>query len=402
MQFHYKALNKDGLMVVGLVQAPSRFHAEEKIKSNGLELIGIKATKGILSKLNKKLNITGINAWDRSSIYRELATMIKAGMPLMRGLRLISKHDNPKIQKIFNNIIKDVEEGKSFSSACAKQPQFFNNIDTHIIESGETTGSFDRVLFKLAESKEKEYLLKEKIKSAMAYPIIVIFIVIAVVFIMMTKIVPVFEDVFEGANQKLPLATRVLIGISNFTVDFWWLMLLFLAALITCSILYVRYTTIGKYLWSLIKIKTPLFGHIHRSVVLAEISNTLSVMISSGVDIVETIKLAGNVANNEIFRRCFNNIALNLEKGVPISASMEAYNLIFPPIVIDMIAVGEESGTTDQMLLTLAHYYEEDADTKVKTLSSSLEPMLIALLGLGVAFVVFAVMMPIVNLSNVI
>ncbi len=399
--FKYQALDSNGLVVEGLVRAPSKYEAEEKIKSRKLEVMNVKTSHNFMSKFLKNISFSGISAWDKSTVYRELATMIKAGIPLVRALQSISKTSNNNIQKLFAKVIADLNQGKSFSAACQIQKKFFSEVDVHIIESGEATGSFDRVLLKLADEKEKEYSLRQKVKGAMIYPIIVFVVIIGVVIIMITKIMPVLSEIFTTAGKKPPMATQVLIGLSEFFINYWWLIIILLAVFTTVLTLWTRYTLIGKYILSLVKFKAPVFGKLHQSVSLAEITSTLSILLSSGVDIISAVKLASGVTTNQIYRRCFKNIADNLEKGIPISATMEAYERVFPPIVGNMISVGEESGTMDQMLLTLAHYYEEDADTKVKTLSSSLEPLIIVFLGFGVAFIVFAVMMPIYNLTDI-
>ncbi len=398
--YHYRALGKDGLTVIGLVKAESRYDAEHKIKAKKLEIVSLESRIPLLDKLAKRLSLGHIGVWEKSASYRQIATMIKAGVPLVRALQVVAQTHNIALQQVMLKIVKDVREGEAFSEACGKHPKIFNRVDVNILAAGEATGTLDKVLWKLADEKEKEAELRKKIQGAMTYPIFVIVVIVGVVAVMITSVVPILEETFAEANVTLPWTTRTLIFISSFLINFWWLIIIFIGAIIALGIFYVRATMIGKYLWSLTKLKFPVFGKIHQFATLAQICNTLALLISSGVPIVQAIKLTSGVTGNEIFRKSFLKIGGELERGVPVSATLEIFGKIFPAILVNMVNVGEESGTTDQMLITIARYYEGEVDARVKTLSSSLEPMIIVILALGVAFVVFSIMMPIYSLTQ--
>lgn len=399
--YHYQALDKKGMAVIGLVKADSRFEAEKKIKASKLELVSIDLKTPLVDRILHRFSFGRVSAWEKSTIYRQVATMIKAGVPLVRALQVVAKTDNPTLQRTLSAIIRDIREGKSFSTACAKHPKFFNPVDLHILESGEATGTLELVLFKMADQKEKEASLRKKIQGALVYPSFVVLVIIGVIILMITQVVPVLQETFAEADAALPISTRILIWLSEAFLNYWWLIIIFLAAIIILTVFYVRSTFIGKYLWSLFKLRVPIFGKLHRDVSLSQICTTLALLISSGVPIVQSIQLTSGVTGSEIFRKSFDKIGKELEKGVPVSAGLEVFSKIFPSIMINMVSVGEESGTIDQMLITLGHYYEEEADSRVKTLSSALEPILLVILGLGVAFVVFAIMIPIYSLANI-
>jgi type II secretory pathway component PulF len=364
-------------------------------------MVSLERKSPVFGKLSEKLSFGTINAWEKSATYRKIATMIRAGVSIVRALQVVSETDNVALKKILAAIARDVESGSGMSIACAKHPALFNSVDASIIASGESTGTLDKVLMRLADEKQKEANLRQKLQSAMVYPVIVVLVIIGVIAVMVKNVVPVLEEIFNESNVELPLATRVLMGFSHFMTNYWWLIISLLIIFTICFVFYVRTTMVGKYLWSLVKLRFPIFGSIHQDIALAESSNCLSLLISSGVPIIAAVKLASGVTANEIYRSAFQNVALELEKGIPVSASMEVFSKIFPNILFNMVSVGEESGNLDQMLTVLSQYYESEADTKIKNLSSSLEPILIVILGLGVGYVVFAIMLPIYSLSSV-
>lgn len=400
--YKYKATDKKGLKYFGVVRAESTEEAEKKIKLKGLEVVLVEQKNLFFDKIFSHIGLFGYtSAWEKSANLRQIGTMVKAGVPIVRALRVVEKTTNPHLKRIFSQIINDLCEGKNFSTACKKHPKFLTPIDVHIIEAGEATGTLDKALLRLADQKEEEADIKRGVQGAMIYPIIVMLVIIAVIAVMLTRVIPILAETFTASNVPLPLPTLILVEISNFVISAWWVIILLLVLIMAVLIIYFRNTLLGNYIWGYVKLKSPIFGNLHETISLSQICSTMSLLSTSGVSIVEAIKLTGGVANNEIYKRTFFKIAGILEKGKSLSSSMEVYNRIFPPIMVNMISAGEESGTMEQMLEVLSNYYMKDAQAKIKTLTSSLEPILIIFLGVAVAFVIFAVMVPIYNLANV-
>lgn len=399
--YQYSAIDTVGKTVVGLVRAESMFQANHKIKAQKLTPISVELRTSFFAKFNSLLSFGGISVGEKSATYQKMATMLKAGIPIIRALRVVSQTDNQTLKKSIVNIIKDVEQGKTVSASCAGEKHLFNTIDISLIGSGEATGNIDKVFARMADEKAKESRLRKKLQSALIYPVILVLVIIGVIVIMIKNVVPVLQEVFAESDAHLPRTTQTLVDFTNFINSYWWLIIMILIALIAICLMFFRITLIGKYLWSFIKLRTPIFGSIHKDIALEEICNCLALLISSGVPIIQAVQLTSGVTGNEIYHRAFKKIADELEKGVPVSASLEAYNYIFPSIVSNMVSAGEESGTIDLMLANLAGYYEDNADNKIKSLSSALEPAMVVMLGLAVGYVVMAVMVPIYNMSQI-
>lgn len=399
--YKYEAVNEQQQPVRGVVKAKNKHDAEEHLKNMHLNPHKLELKPSFFAFLNAGITLGGITAWEKSTFYQKLGTMLQAGVPLLRALDIISQIPNPKVRGIVLSVRGEVSRGRVLSDSAAQHPNMFNPIDISMIKAGEATGNLDKILFRLAEAKEKESNLRKKLQSAMVYPIMVVLVIVGVIVIMIRSVIPVIADLYKEAKADLPYTTKVMIAVSNFIQNNYAWIAIVLTIFIILFIIFAKKTTLGALLWGLIKLRTPIFGSIHQNIALTDISSCLALLISSGVPIVKAVKMTSRVADSRIYRRSFDTVADQLEKGVPISASLETFPTLYPSILVNMVSAGEESGTTDQMLVSLAHYYENEADTKIKSLSSALEPIIIVLLGIGVAFVVLAVMSPIYNLSNV-
>ena len=399
--YKYQALNEQEIPVLGIIKAKNKHDAEDRLKAMHLNPHHIELKPTFFGMLNASISLGGISAWEKSSLYQKLGTMLQAGVPLLRALDIISQIPNPRVRGIVLSVRDEVSKGRVMSDAAAKHPSMFNQIDISMIKAGEATGNLDKILFRLAEAKEKESSLRKKLQSAMVYPILVIVVIFGVIVVMIKTVVPVISDLYAGANADLPPATKFLINSSRFLEQNIAWIILVLSVVLFLFIVFTKKTTMGALLWGLIKLRTPIFGSIHQNIALTDICSCLSLLITSGVPIVKAVRMTSRVADSRIYRGSFEQVADELEQGIPISNSLEEFPKLYPSILVNMISAGEESGTTDKMLVTLSHFYETEADTKIKSLSAALEPIIIVLLGMAVAFVVLAVMSPIYNLSNI-
>ncbi len=329
---------------------------------------------------------------------RQLATMLSSGIPLIESIKvLLVETKNITIKEALIQISADVEGGLSFSSAIEKHPKIFNNIFVAIVRSGEASGKLEDVLLQLAENAEKENALVGKIKGAMVYPIFVVVAMIGVGILMMVKVMPQLRSIFAESKAELPVATKVLIAMSDFMVHFWWLVVFLMIAAVVALILYVK-TPLGARILNTLQVHIP--GGFAEGIYMARFTRTMSMLIKSGLPIIEALTITADVMNNVLYGDELKKAISDVERGLPLSTPMSQTGL-FPKIVSQMVLVGEQTGRLDQILERLAIYYEEEMEEKVKGLSSLIEPVIIVVLGVAVAFLVMAVLMPIYNISQI-
>ncbi len=331
---------------------------------------------------------------------RQLATMIDAGLPLVQSLDILSmQQENKTFKEIIKNIKESVEGGSTFAGALAKHPKTFDELYTNLVVAGEEGGILDNVLNRLAIYIEKAESLKKKIKSAMVYPSTIVGVAIIVVAILMIFVIPVFTKIFSSMGHSLPLPTLIVIGISKLMKKF---ILLFVVALIIFVIMFKRYynTEKGKMTIDSLVLKSPVFGTLFRKVAVARFSRTLSTLITSGVPILDGLTITSKTAGNKPIEYAIMKARTSISEGETIAEPLARSN-IFPPMVTQMIAVGESTGSLDSMLSKIADFYEEEVDVAVATLTSLLEPLLMIFLGVTVGGVVIAMYMPIFKIASV-
>lgn len=337
---------------------------------------------------------------ERVFFARQLATMIQSGIPLDQALRIVfNQTKNSVMRRTIEQVIHDLQGGYSFSTAIAAQPNVFNKVFIAVVSSGEQSGKMDVVLKRLAEQLENEASFQGKIRSALLYPSFIFAAMIAVAIVMMVRVIPQLKSIFEEAGAALPISTRILITISDFMSQYWYLAILIVAGGIVGLRLFFGNTPRGRLLWNQIQIHTPIIGGLNQGAYMARMTRTLNMLVESGIPIIEAIKIVAEVLNNRIYYEGLQDVAAQVERGVQISAPMSK-NPIFPVIVSQMIAVGEQTGRLGDILGNLADYYEEETANKVKGLSSLLEPAIILVIGGGVAFLVFSILLPIYNIAQ--
>lgn len=332
---------------------------------------------------------------------RQFSTMINAGLPLVQCLDILSSQQpNPNFKKVTSQIKVDVEGGSTFADALSKHPKIFDSLYVNLVAAGEVGGVLDTVLNRLAVYMEKNESLKNKVKGAMTYPIIVLCVAFGVVAILMIFVIPTFSDMFKQFGSALPGPTQLIVNLSSFFRKFWWAMISFIVALIF-GFKWIRTQEKGRFYTDKMMLRLPVFGPLIRKVAVAKFTRTLGTMISSGVPIMDGLEITSKTAGNMIIENAIRAVRTAIGEGRTMSEPLEQTGL-FPGMVVQMIAVGEATGAMDQMLGKIADFYDEEVDTAVEALTSALEPMLMVFLGGIIGFVVVAMYLPIFKMASAI
>lgn len=397
-RYKYKAKDKNGQVITGEVEAANQPHAAKLIRDRDLILITLRPIYELPFNFTKRISqrVTGA---DVNTFTRQLATMVNAGLPLTEALLILRTQTKGTMQKIVSKILADVEEGESLSSAMSKHSEVFSKSYTALIKAGEVGGVLDEVLVRLADNLEKDQEFKGRVKGALIYPIIIVFGMIAVAFIMMVFVVPRLTALYDQFQADLPLPTLVLIAVSNFMTNFWWLILISAGGAVYGLKLY-RATKSGRRKIDELILKIPVFGDLTLQIVLTDITRTLSLMVGSGVSIIEALNISGGVVDNVVVSSALADCSNMVEKGFPVAFAFSRHPEAFPYLLSQMIAVGEETGKMDEVLEKVSHVFEVESDQKVKALTAAVEPAILIVLGVGVAFLVISIIMPIYNLTT--
>ncbi|KKU10389.1 MAG: hypothetical protein UX13_C0013G0005 [Candidatus Woesebacteria bacterium GW2011_GWB1_45_5] len=397
-RFNYKAKDKQGRLVVGEVEATGVNDAAKLVRGKGLYVISI------TPKIDSPLSIIRrlrdrVTPRDVTTFTRQLSTMINAGLPITEALLILRSQSKGSMGKIVAQITADVEAGESLSGGLGKHPKIFSPTYVALVKSGEVGGVMDAVLARLADNMEKQQEFGGKVKGALIYPAIIVIGMVVVSLVMMIFVIPRLTSLYSEFNATLPLPTRILIGISGFLINYWYIMLALLGIGLYLFSLY-RATKIGRRKTDELIFRVPVFGELQRQVILTELTRTLALMVGAGVSILEALNITADVVGNTVISEALKDAAKQVEKGFPISFSFARHPEAFPFILSQMVAVGEETGKMDEVLTKISHIFEVESDEKVKGLTSAIEPLVMVLLGLGVGFLVIAVILPIYNLTS--
>lgn len=398
--FQYKARGKEGTMSSGLVEAPTAQSATQLLHDKGLFILTLEVstktpgqTSGSLSRFKK------VKFADIVNFTRQLATMVTAGLSLPESLTILrTQTENPTFARILLDIEHAIVSGGNLADSLAKYPQYFSPIYLALIRAGESSGTLDKVLARLAETLEDQREFRSQVVGAMIYPIIILVGMAVVVMIMMTVVVPKLTDLYKDFGVSLPASTQLLMTTSGFFVRFWWLMI---ALGIGGTALFRKWrkTPVGEVAVDTIILKIPLFGELQRKVILVEFTRTLAMLISAGIHILDGLHVLKDSLGNVLFRNAVGEVAKKVEKGFPLGETFAQYP-VFPPIVSQMMKVGEETGKLDDTLLKLSNYFKTESEHLVKGLTTAIEPIIMVVLGVGVGFIVISVITPIYNLTS--
>lgn len=400
LTYQYTARNpQTGKTVKSSVQADSEGAAAKLISGEGLVPTDIRqgdaGLGGLFSGFTNRVSVK-----DRVLFSRQLSTLINAGVPLLQSLRSVNQQSTSKpLQVVISGVIGDVEGGSSLGNAMAKYPKVFNQVYLSLIAAGESSGTLDKALDRLAVQQEKEADLNSKIRGALIYPAVVLLVMVAVVGFMVVKVLPQVKLLYSGmGDATLPLVTRLLLGVSDFTIKYWWAVLIVVAVAAFATTRWAR-TGPGKEVIDKFKMKGWPIGKLFMKVYMARFARTGSTLVASGVPLLQVLSITGDAVNNVHIQRAIQRAADKVKGGKSLADSIEN-DENFLPLVPNMLRIGEQSGAIEQMMSKVADYYEKEVDTEVANISSIIEPVMMVLLGVVAFVIVAAVLLPIYGLAG--
>ncbi len=401
--FLYKVRDKSGTLLEGEVEADNVTAVAARLRSQGFLPITIDRKPNV--SFGADLKIPGLSdrvkLKDLAVFSRQFATMINSGLSLLRSLNILAEQtENKALAKVIGEVRNDIETGTALSAAMGKHPKVFSALYVSMVRAGESGGVLDQVLLRLADTLEKQVSLRQKVKSAMTYPTVVMSLVLMITGAMLIFIVPMFKNLYKDLGGKLPLPTQVLLTISGVLVKFGWIVVILL---VVGLFLFKRWiaTDQGRLAWDKFKLRVPVFGMLVQKTALARFSRTLGALLRSGVPILESLDIVSETVNNRVIGAAVQDVKEAVKQGESLAVPLEKHS-VFPPMVVQMLAVGEETGALDTMLDKIADFYEEDVEATVASLTSLIEPLLIVVMGLSVGGMLIALYMPMFNIVNLI
>ncbi|WP_166830574.1 type II secretion system F family protein [Thalassoroseus pseudoceratinae] len=413
--YQYEAMDNTGLEIKETIEAADENEAQSKIREKGFFVTKIQErakkqkkkktgekTKQQPTRKKKKgggFSIGGVSQKKLCTFTRQLSTLQDAGLPILRSLRILEGQSKPgPLKNALGEIIEDIEGGNTLSEAMARHPKAFDNLYVNMVKAGEAGGALEVILRRLAEFKERAQSLKRKVKGAMIYPCAVITVATLIVGFIMYYIIPKFKKIFEDFNTELPGMTTTLIGMSDWVVNYFYLIpAIPIGAWLMIKI--IKKNKTGAFAVDWITLRLPLLGPIVKKSIVARISRTLGTLISSGVPILEALIIARDTAGNAVFKKAFDQIYAAIREGESMAVPLRETRIV-DDMVVNMVDVGEETGALDEMLYKVADVYDEEVSVLVEGLINLLEPLMVVILGLIVGFIVIALFMPLVKLLN--
>lgn len=395
-KFSYKVKDSGGLTQKGLVDAAGLSQAINLLHEKGYVIIDVAPAAAPFSISFGKSSVSFDNL---VHFTRQLSTMITAGLTLVEALGILHQQlSKPALTKLVTQIEDDVKGGKSLVDSLEKNPKIFPPIYIALVRAGEATGKLDIILSRLADSLEKSKKFKSKVRGVMVYPVIVMTGMGIVSFIVMTVVVPRLTSMYKEFGVALPLPTQILIAASNLLINFWPMIIL---TVIGVSVLFLKWkkTNFGRHVLSTITLNMPIFGSLFKQSTLVEVTRTLALLIDGGVPILTSLGIVQDATSNILYQEAFMDAAKKVEKGFALSEPFN-HNPLFPPILAQMVSVGEQTGKLGDSLFKLSTYFEAEAESAIGTLTTALEPLIMVVLGLGVGFLVMAVLLPIYSLTS--
>ncbi|MFL5275122.1 MAG: type II secretion system inner membrane protein GspF [Myxococcales bacterium] len=422
--FEYSGLTEAGKNVRGVKDAENRKVLRSLLRKDGIFLTDVRAAEGAAiatasssssRPVTGKIELSGqglsrevdlrqvfgsrVSGQDLAIATRQLATLIGAGITLVDALTaLVDQIEQPRLKRIIGIVRQKVNEGSSLADALAEHPKVFTTLYVNMIRAGESSGALDVVLVRLADFTEAQAALRNKIMGAMLYPAIMLLVGLGIVGILFIVVIPKVTTIFADMNVSLPWTTQILITTSTFARDYWYLMLAAIPLFVWAMRRYLK-TTRGRAWWDRTKLNAPIFGELVRMLSLARFAKTLATLLSSGVPLLTALDIVKNIVNNSILSKVIEDARDAIREGESIAAPLKRSGQ-FPPLVHHMIAIGEKSGQLEEMLQNVARSYDAQVEVRVSALTSLLEPIMIVGMGVGVAFIVFSILMPIMQLNT--
>ena len=381
-------------LVRGEVVAKDEEEARKKLQRRGIRPLRISKVKTARKRRITQEDITVFT--------RQLATMMKAGLPLMQAFEIVARgHSNPSMTEMLMQVRSDVEQGSALGKSFSKYPKYFDRFYCNLVSAGESGGVLESLLDKLAVYKEKTQAIKKKVKTALTYPIAIIVVAIALIFIMMMFVLPAFKEVYANMGAELPGLTQLVMNLSDLFVDYGWIMIILLiVSAFGLYKLHEKSPTFQKRIDALI-LRLPVFGTIVRKATIARWARTTSTLFTAGVPLVEVLDSVAGASGNILYEEATQDIRAKVTQGLSLTSSMQSTDM-FPNMVIQMAAIGEESGSLDDMLNKAAEFYEDEVDNSVSRLSHLMEPIIMVVLGSLIGILLIAMYLPLFNLGNVV
>ncbi|HJX17359.1 MAG TPA: type II secretion system F family protein [Acidiferrobacterales bacterium] len=395
--FNWEGIDKKGKKMQGVTEAISVAYVNAMLRRQGVNPTKVrKQTKSIFQTKKK------ITPKDISIFTRQFATMVESGIPIVQGIEIVAKgHENPSVQQLLTAVKQDIESGTTLSAALGKHKLYFDALYCNLVQAGEQAGILDDILQKVATYKEKIEAIKGKIKSALFYPAAVIVVAFIVTAILLIFVIPQFESMFKGFGAELPALTQFVVELSRFMREWWWLIFGSLGGSVAFIAYSYKRSEKMQHMVDRLVLRAPVVGEIVKKATIARYARTLGTMFAAGVPLVESLDSVAGAAGNRVYYDGVNAIKNEVSTGTHLRVAMEHTGL-FPNMVVQMVAIGEESGELDKMLGKVADFYEQEVDDAVESLSSLIEPMIMAFLGVVVGGLVIAMYLPIFKLAAVV
>lgn len=400
--FKYIATSDQNKTVTGVIDASTQEAVTDALVKQNLRPLSISINNASKFNVSGLLGGSRVKSDDLVIFTRQLSAMVGAGVPLLRSLSSLEQHsESAGLKSILIAIIHDVEGGSTLGDALSKHPNTFSDVYVNMVRAGETAGILDEILKRLALQQEKSATIRKKVKSAMTYPMVLMGITVIAFFGLMLFVIPQIGTILKdlgGEDAELPLLTNIMLGISAFTLAYWWIILPVAIFGVFMLLRYLK-TPIGKKMFHTFILKVPAINGVIKKVIVARFARTFSALNGAGVSILETLTVTAHALGNVVYEQALLDAVDEVKNGKQLSQILEADNL-FPAIVAQMLAVGEETGQTDTVLVKVAEFYEEEVDTAIASLSSIIEPVMIVIMGSAVGLIAASVMGPIASLSQ--
>ncbi len=399
-EFQYVAKNKSGDKIEGKIEADNSSKVVKELKDRGYFVTSLKKKrdkKDVMDffKFNKRVTIA-----DLAIFSQQFSVMINAGVSLVESLEIMSKQiDHPNLKKVIETVQEDVETGSSLAEAMNEHPEVFPRLYRQLIKAGEAGGVLDKVLVKLANHYERQDELMGKIKSSLYYPAAIMLVAVVVVIFLVINVVPTFVSMFSSFDAQLPLPTRMLLGFSTIMQNYWWFILL---ALIALFYIFYRYykTTSGKNFFDRLLLKIPTLGKMFKKIYISRFASTLAILMDSGVDLLSSLAIVEDVVNNKVYANALVDARARVREGENLSKTLADYDKLFDSMIIQMIRVGEESGSIGEMLFKISNFYDRDVENSIEGTVSLIEPALIVVMAVVVGFVAISIVLPMFDMFS--
>jgi len=398
--FAYLVIDKTGKEKKGNIEAANPEEATSRLKKEGYVVLKVEKTNALTKEIDFSIG-QKVKPRDLSVFCRQFVSMISAGVTILDSLSMLSEQtENKSMAKAISGVRDEIAKGETLSSAMARYPKVFPSIMVSMVAAGEASGKLEVSLNRIALMFEKQAKLNGIVKKAAVYPIIVVIVAIAVVAVMLVKVIPAYKDMFDQFGAELPMITKIMIGLSNFIITKWYVIILVVVAAVVGIRAYKK-TVSGQILFGTLARKLPIFGKLNVKTAASNFARTLSTLVYSGMPLIEALNITANTMTNYLYKEAVQNAKEQVAKGVPLSEPIKECGL-FPPMVGHMTAIGEETGDLEGMLNRLADYYDEEVDMATQTVLAAMEPMIILVLAVIVICLVAAIMMPMLQMYSVV